>query len=224
MHVPIHKPLPKRRRLLAPANSQPLSVNPTVRPLTVLSSMVQSRAVDAGIPSRPPVCSSCHRTCPKAGMVVQCARCRAPTCTICTRTCTARPVADDSSPPTPALTLSPSPPSTPLPTPSPSPRRRALVLSAIPNTTRRRKREADADEGDTATAKWGCARDAECEPGCARTVCRACCVESAQSGNVTCLDCWYAAGARPERCGAGVSFAAEWSGGGAYQPPPAFVL
>ncbi|KAL6297989.1 hypothetical protein BKA93DRAFT_831066 [Sparassis latifolia] len=189
MHVPIHKPLPKRRRLLAPANSQPLSVNPT---------STQAYPHDR--------------------------RCRAPTCTICTRTCTARPVADDSSPPTPALTLSPSPPSTPLPTPSPSPRRRALVLSAIPNTTRRRKREADADEGDTATAKWGCARDAECEPGCARTVCRACCVESTQSGNVTCLDCWYAAGARPERCGAGVSFAAERSAGGAYQPAPAFVL
>jgi len=187
----IKKPALKRRRLTGALNTSTVELG---RPILSLP-------IDDFSPStKPPTCSSCHRTFVKPSQVHQCERCRSPTCTICSRICTACP---PSLPPTPALTTS----STPTVSPSPSPKRSALTLNTntanangayapqtlSPFASSRRRKLPTWDTGDDErVASEGTEKPGKEDllPGCGRIICRNCCFESPQSNTTTCYDCY----------------------------------
>ncbi|KAI6144192.1 hypothetical protein BKA82DRAFT_4168398 [Pisolithus tinctorius] len=163
-------------------------------------------------------CSTCHRALPTVrpdGSAMVCSRCLEPTCNICSRTCTSytRP---SSFPPTPALTRSPTPSTSYGISPSnscfASPRRAALTpgwsavncentATTIPSV-KRKKAPNDPDHGDIGITS--CHRQSDnplCEviddstvsvvvPGCGRSICRTCCVESVANDGTLCMDCY----------------------------------
>ncbi|KAF8487625.1 hypothetical protein F5888DRAFT_126806 [Russula emetica] len=157
--ITMKQPLFKRRRVLS---------NPHT-PLPSSDSLVTSLK-----PSRTSTCTSCHRVvCLKSNPAFLCARCSASTCVICLRTCMA--VGDPVSSPRWTNSLNLGCDSTAIP----------LSQSNTNNSSPRRRRPRDEDSDDVLKSK-----DVNSErSGCGQMVCRMCCFEHPQSGNVACLDC-----------------------------------
>ncbi|KAL4071900.1 hypothetical protein J3A83DRAFT_2932828 [Scleroderma citrinum] len=211
------KPAIKRRRLNA-TGSTPHVEPATITGKALIASGNLSGAGDGGhlnftIGSKLS-CSSCHRALssavhPGAGPVVTCTRCAAPMCTVCSRTCSTIQLAF---PLTPPLTRSPTPslvhgnPQTN--SGYASPKRTALgsssfVMNCDPATALSVKRKRPLIEKDGADISVKpCDQQSSSPydiidditsvllPGCGRTICRACCVESVADHGTCCMDCY----------------------------------